>query len=246
MIALTVSGVTFAVSGAQEAVESLDEPRVTETSSPPADAQDESTRFARPSRTAPTPRFALREKTSGKAGDNPRPERKPRPDPSQPPSKAASNAPSKAPQSPAPSRTQSQTPTPEPTPAEPTAPTVEAKASGSPILSRTNAARAQAGLGALSVDACLTRMAQQHAERVAAAKTLFHQDLGAVTSACGVSAAGENVAMNHTGPAAMVGQWLDSPGHRANLLNGDFALIGVGTARADDGAWYGVQVFGAK
>ncbi|HSJ22521.1 MAG TPA: CAP domain-containing protein, partial [Nocardioidaceae bacterium] len=94
--------------------------------------------------------------------------------------------------------------------------------------------------------ACLARLAQQHAERLAAEQTLYHQDLGTVSSTCGTSTAGENVAMNHSGPSAMVGQWLDSPGHRANLLNSGFTLIGIGTARAGDGAWYGVQVFGAK
>jgi uncharacterized protein YkwD len=44
----------------------------------------------------------------------------------------------------------------------------------------------------------------------------------------------------------MVGQWLDSPGHRANLLSSRYSLIGVGAAQARDGSWYGVQVFGAS
>jgi uncharacterized protein YkwD len=239
MIALTVSGVTFAVSGAQEAITSLDESRLTASPSAAADAEERPARTARPSRTAPTPRFVLREESTDKADPKPRPERKPERKPEPRPSKAA--------ESPTPSPTQVQTPTtPETTPAEPTAPTAEAKTSGSPILRGTNAARTQAGLRALSTNACLARLAQQHAERLAAAQTLYHQDLGTVSSECGTSTAGENVAMNYTGPAAMVGQWLDSPGHRANLLNGSFTLIGIGTARAGDGAWYGVQVFGAK
>jgi uncharacterized protein YkwD len=59
-----------------------------------------------------------------------------------------------------------------------------------------------------------------------------------------MSTAGENVAMNYNGPSAMVNQWLESPGHRANLLSNRFSLIGVGVAQASDGSWYGVQVFG--
>jgi uncharacterized protein YkwD len=241
MVALTVSGVTFAVHGAQEAVTSLDEPRLTAT--PTADAEDLPTRTARPSRTAPTPRIVAREESTDQADDEPRPRRESEPSPTRTPGKT----PSKTAASPAPSHTQPQTPsTVEPTPAEPTAPTAETATAGSPILRATNAARSTAGLRALSVNACLTRLAQQHAERLAAEQTLYHQDLGSVSSACGTSTAGENVAMNHSGPSAMVGQWLDSPGHRANLLNGGFTLIGIGTARAGDGAWYGVQVFGSK
>ncbi|HSJ21948.1 MAG TPA: CAP domain-containing protein [Nocardioidaceae bacterium] len=243
MVALTVSGVTFAVHGAQEAITSLDESRLTASPSAAADVEERPARTARPSRTAPTPRFVLREESGGKAEDKPRPSRKSEPRPGKTPSKT----PSKTPESPTPSRTQVQTPSiSEPTPAEPTAPTVKTVRSDSPILRATNAARANAGLRALSVNACLARLAQQHAERLAAEQTLYHQDLGTVSSTCGTSTAGENVAMNHSGPSAMVGQWLDSPGHRANLLNSDFTLIGIGTARAGDGAWYGVQVFGAK
>jgi uncharacterized protein YkwD len=239
MFALTVSGVTFAVHGAQEAITSLDESRLTASPSAAADVEERPARTARPSRTAPTPRLVLREESTDKADDKPRPSRKSEPRPSKAPSKTA--------ESPTPSRTQVQTPsTSEPTPAEPTAPTAGTATSDSPILRATNAARANAGLRALSVNACLARLAQQHAERLAAEQTLYHQDLGTVSSACGTSTAGENVAMNHSGPSAMVGQWLDSPGHRANLLNSGFTLIGIGTARAGDGAWYGVQVFGAK
>jgi uncharacterized protein YkwD len=238
-VALTVSGVTFAVHGAQEAVTSLDEPRLTATPTATPDAEDLPVRTARPSRTAPTPRFVPREKSTDKADDKPRPEPKPKPRPS----KTAESP------APVPSPTKVQTPsTPEPAPttAGPTATTAGTATSGSPILRATNTARANAGLRALSVNACLARTAQQHAERLAAAQTLYHQDLGTVSSSCGMSTAGENVAMNHSGPSAMVGQWLDSPGHRANLLNSSFTLIGIGTARAADGAWYGVQVFGAK
>jgi uncharacterized protein YkwD len=121
-----------------------------------------------------------------------------------------------------------------------------ASTSGGGILGGTNAARADAGLPALSADPCLARMAERHAQRLAAAGRLYHQDLGAVMSSCGVSTAGENVAMNYTGSSDMVDQWLKSPGHRANLLSSRFSLIGVGVAQARDGAWYGVQVFGDR
>lgn len=123
-------------------------------------------------------------------------------------------------------------------------PTTRSRTSGTSILEATNAARGSDGEAALGVDSCLQRMAQQHAERLASAGRLYHQDLGDVMRSCGMSTAGENVAMNYTGASDMVDQWLDSPGHRANLLSSRFSLIGIGVAQARDGAWYGVQVFG--
>jgi uncharacterized protein YkwD len=238
LVGLTVSGVTFAVHGAQEAVQSLDQPRMTPTAGTSADAE-EPARVARPSRTAPTPRLVPKEKPSDKAEAKPKPKPKP--------SKSPSETPSETTEAPAPAPAQPKTPAvPETKAPEPTAPSTQAATSGSSILGATNAARANAGLQALSVNDCLARMAQQHAERLAAARSLYHQNIGAVASACGMSAAGENVAMNYTGPSDMVGQWMDSSGHRANMLNGGFTLIGIGTARAGDGSWYGVQVFGSK
>jgi uncharacterized protein YkwD len=59
---------------------------------------------------------------------------------------------------------------------------------------------------------------------------------------------GENLAAvySETSPAReIVRLWLRSPGHRANLLEFSFDRTGVGAARAQDGTWYVVQVYGA-
>ena len=40
--------------------------------------------------------------------------------------------------------------------------------------------------------------------------------------------AGENIAMGQRTPQEVVNAWMNSPGHRANILNGDFTHIGVG------------------
>mgnify|MGYP000966070924 FL=1 len=40
--------------------------------------------------------------------------------------------------------------------------------------------------------------------------------------------AGENIAMGYTTPEAVVTGWMNSPGHRANILNASFTQIGVG------------------
>jgi uncharacterized protein YkwD len=251
-VAVTVTGVAFAADRGQEALTSGSElPVATSaparpTSSVPAAGERA---WGRPTRSAEVERRELAEKAAKRRA---RKERTPEPSPAGP-SRTRTPKPPEV-RVPAP---ETDTPTPEPDP-RPTAaartqagtpapaPTSQAPASGTGILGRTNAARSDAGLPALGVNACLARMAQRHAQRLAAAGSLYHQDLGAVLSSCGLSAAGENVAMNYTGPAGMVTQWMNSPGHRANLLSSRFSLIGVGVAQARDGAWYGVQVFGDR
>lgn len=54
---------------------------------------------------------------------------------------------------------------------------------------------------------------------------------------CGVvcTTAGENIAAGQTTPAEVVTAWMNSPGHRANILNGEFTHIGVGFYYQDGG-----------
>lgn len=49
---------------------------------------------------------------------------------------------------------------------------------------------------------------------------------------------GENVAAGYTEPAAVVDDWMESEGHRDNILNPDFSHVGVASAQADDGTIY--------
>ena len=65
-----------------------------------------------------------------------------------------------------------------------------------------------------------------------------------VLSQCGVSGfwtAGENIAAGTSNPEAAMEMWMNSEGHRANILSGDFTHIGVGY---QDNAW--VQLFIGK
>jgi uncharacterized protein YkwD len=123
--------------------------------------------------------------------------------------------------------------------------TTEAARMRRAVYAGTNAERAAEGLKALSADKCLQANAQRWAKKLAGKGTLEHQDLGTVWDDCGQSSwLGENVAyrFDPDGDAMMV-QWMNSPGHRANILNPRPALIGVGIAADGDGRWYGVQVF---
>lgn len=51
------------------------------------------------------------------------------------------------------------------------------------------------------------------------------------------SYAGENIAMGQTTPAAVMNSWMNSPGHRANILNPNYNQIGVGTAKSNRIYW---------
>lgn len=240
--ALACSGVAFAVQGSQESVSTADPVTVTSApSSPTSSAVDENTeaRSPRPSRSAGDGRAGPAEGRGDKAAKAGRDAPTETPTPEDEVELPVKTPPTSAP---AAETTPTDEKTVEPTPE----PSRDTTSTGSGIVGETNSARMNAGQPALSVSSCLADMAQRHAERIAAAQRLFHQDLNAVASACGMSIAGENVAMNYTGSSAMVDQWMNSSGHRENLLDGRFSLIGVGVAQARDGAWYGVQVFGDR
>ena len=55
---------------------------------------------------------------------------------------------------------------------------------------------------------------------------------------------GENVAMGARTPEEALRIWMKSPGHKANILKGDFTQLGVGIAKSADGSLYYAQVFG--
>ncbi len=58
--------------------------------------------------------------------------------------------------------------------------------------------------------------------------------------------AGENIAAGQTTPSAVVQAWMNSPGHRANILNANFTEIGVGYASGGSHRYYWTQMFIAR
>lgn len=112
------------------------------------------------------------------------------------------------------------------------------------------------GVGPLSSAAALDRAALQHAQELAGRRLLDHrgQTQGRETlqqriNAAGVvwSGIGENLA-SIPGAARHLAEdvvylWLNSPGHRANLLNAMYTHVGTGVTRDAEGHWYVVQVY---
>jgi uncharacterized protein YkwD len=124
----------------------------------------------------------------------------------------------------------------------PTAPTAAA-AYESRILVLVNAERAKAGLRPLAMIGCADNYANSWAATMARTGTFAHQSLGPILSACSARGAGENIAYGSVTADAMMTMWMNSPGHRANILNGAYTHIGIGAVKAANGRWYGVQDF---
>lgn len=123
------------------------------------------------------------------------------------------------------------------------------------VVGLTNAERAQAGLGPLSLNLELSASAQGYSEVLSPGNCFGHQcgPLPQLTQRVesagytGWSALGENVAAGASTPEQLVAGWMSSPGHRANILNGQFTELGVGIAGG--GGRYGLywtQHFGTR
>ena len=101
----------------------------------------------------------------------------------------------------------------------------------------------------LKVSVALVRSAEWMAKDMAHSDILDHtdsrnRDFAARLTAFGYNkpTKGENIASGESTAAATVTQWKNSPGHRANLLNTKFKVMGVGRAHAGD--WYWTADFG--
>ena len=108
----------------------------------------------------------------------------------------------------------------------------------------TNNQRVEHDLRRLRKRRCVQRYARRQARRMAGRERLFHQDLGVVLNQCDLRAAAENVAYGYSTGRRVVRAWMQSPGHRLNLLNPAYRQLGMAARKDDDGQWYAVQVFG--
>ena len=112
------------------------------------------------------------------------------------------------------------------------------------VYNNTNAQRAKYDKVALKGAKCLDTYAERQARKMADEQRMYHQQLGPILKACKLSMVGENVAYGYSNGKAAVTAWMNSPGHRANILNTKYRLIAVGAAQDEDGRWYVAQVFG--
>jgi uncharacterized protein YkwD len=115
------------------------------------------------------------------------------------------------------------------------------------VFVATNHQREQHHRADFRRQACVQKYAVRQARRMARQDRMFHQDLARVLRDCRLSVAGENVAAGYrTGRSAVDDGWMQSEGHRDNILNRRFRLLGAGARQSADGTWYAAQVFGGR
>ena len=114
------------------------------------------------------------------------------------------------------------------------------------VLDATNKERTSRGLRALSFSACADGYANTWARALSVAGTLSHQALSTILLTCKARSVGENVAYGNVTPAQLVSMWMNSAGHRANILKPGFTHLGVGDVKLLSGRVYAVQVFLTK
>ena len=132
-----------------------------------------------------------------------------------------------------------------PLPAQDAVPELEAQ-----VRELVNDVRREQGLKPLTAQPAIADIARAHSRDMAAQGTISHAGFKARFAALrevvpGLRSAAENVAMNagYADPAEQtVSGWLDSPGHRKNIV-GDYASTGVGIVRDADGAVWVTQLY---
>ncbi|MFC8587838.1 CAP domain-containing protein [Streptomyces sp. NPDC057217] len=209
---------------------------------------------AKPS-TEPSPKPA---KTTASPSAKPKPKTTPSPEPKPKTTKTAapkSAAPEPAaPKTSAAPTTEAPAPKPDPTTQAPTRKAAASTASRgdaaeAEILRLVNAERTTVGCTPVNADARLASLAGAFSADMAARGFFDHTDPDGDTPwtrarQAGVSTlAGENIARGQTDAAAVMKSWMNSDGHRANILNCDFKTMGVGVHFGDGGPWW-TQDFG--
>jgi uncharacterized protein YkwD len=167
--------------------------------------------------------------------------------PTEAPPKKPKTPPTKKPKTPpsTPSKKETQPP-------KETAPavTVSAEAAAeAEVLKLVNEERAKVGCSALSANSTLAELAEKFSDAMASEGFFDHIDPSGASpwdraAKLGITnLGGENIARGQTDAAAVMQAWMNSPGHRANILNCDFKTLGVGAHFGSGGPWW-TQDFG--
>jgi uncharacterized protein YkwD len=117
------------------------------------------------------------------------------------------------------------------------------------ILELVNRKRARHGLRSVKFASCANRRAAQWSATLTREDRFEHSDLYKLLEKCNANYASENLAMIYDGarPRELVRLWMNSPGHRANILSPKARFSGV-SVRWDPNraAWVAVQNFVRK
>ena len=118
------------------------------------------------------------------------------------------------------------------------------------VVRLVNVERSKQGLQSLKINWQLARVARYKSQDMANKGYFSHTSptYGSpfqMMESFGIkfSAAGENIAMGQRSPSEVMIAWMNSPGHRANILSPSYWEIGVGLAKDSSGRLYWTQEF---
>ena len=124
-----------------------------------------------------------------------------------------------------------------------------ASAAEGEVLALVNTARAAAGCAPLVHDEGLATVARAHSADMRDRGYFDHTNPDGLDPFERADAAGqtnaraENIAAGQPDPAAVMDAWMNSSGHRANILNCELRTLGIGVAEGGGGPWW-TQLFG--
>jgi len=126
----------------------------------------------------------------------------------------------------------------------------DVKALEQKVIDLVNQQRAYNGLPALKANWEVCRVARYKSQDMIDKRYFAHQSptYGSpfnMMENFGIrfSAAGENIAYGQRTPQEVMNSWMNSPGHRSNILNRTYNQIGVGVAKSSNGTFYWTQMF---
>jgi uncharacterized protein YkwD len=120
------------------------------------------------------------------------------------------------------------------------------------VVRLVNVARKKAGCASVHTDARLAAAARLHSEDMARRNYFSHTSLDGRTPWDRIRAQGyaygsaENIAAGYATPAAVMTGWMNSKGHKANILNCSNKALGVGVGRGGSYGIYWTQDFGSR
>ena len=137
------------------------------------------------------------------------------------------------------------------TPSKPdteTAPVQPESSFAAQVIDLVNIERAREGLKPLTYDATIEQAALVRAKEIQTSFSHTRPNGSSFATAmkeAGVNyrSAGENIAWGQKTPEEVVSAWMNSPSHRANIMNANYGRIGVGHLTNARGTSYWVQLF---
>ncbi|VIG17622.1 sporulation protein [Clostridioides difficile] len=118
------------------------------------------------------------------------------------------------------------------------------------VVDLVNIERSKAGLNPLTLDSSISNVATKKSQDMIDNNYFSHNSptYGSpfdMLKKFGISykTAGENIAMGQKTPKEVVNAWMNSEGHRKNIMNPNFSKIGVGVAQKSGGSIYWTQIF---